>query len=161
MTTECFTVWHDVLTATNDDWIAEKCRILIILQKSKDDPKNAAHTHTLGEMQKLLIDAGDPNDRNLTIEQYFDELAFCYPKLRQPAEQTKFIPATEEALAHLYPEEIADLTQLRCPYCQQNLGAVSCSKEFDIHAAGCHRCNKLFTPNEIIQIRELQKLQAN
>lgn len=160
MTTECFTVWHDVLIATEDDWIAEKCRILMILQKSKEKQKSA-HAHTIEEMQKLLIDADDMNDRHLSVVQYLDELAFCYPKLRAPEEQNKFWPAPENAAAHIHPDTIEDLAQLHCPYCQTPLSAVLCDKEFDIYGAGCKKCKKLFTPNEIIQIRELQKLQAN
>jgi uncharacterized protein YigA (DUF484 family) len=156
MTTEEFTVWHDVLVATEDDWIAEKCRILLILEKAKANLRIQKKAWILAELQKKLLKLDDVNDDSQTVEEFMDKLAFCYPKLRIE-KQDEFIPAGPDAALHINPKRETNLAQLHCPFCKTALGAILVNKEFDIKAVGCAQCNRGFTPNELIQIRQLQK----
>jgi hypothetical protein len=163
MTTELFTAWHDVLVATNDSWIAEKTRLLLILEKSKENGK--AYQTQLARIQEFILtmDDTDKHPGLATLAEYLDHLAFCYPQLRKDNNPATFIPAGSRDALHIRPDKEPDLATLPCPYCHDGrLGSVQFpnKKGFDISTVGCLKCGKRFTPDELTQIRSLERMKA-
>jgi hypothetical protein len=153
---EYLTIWHQVLVASDDEWLAEKVRLLCLLEKARTSG-GAKLESKIVQIQDFIVKL-DEEDEGLNVNGFMKKMMFCYPQLRTNNMSKDFVAANGKADLHIHPEWILDLDRLICPYDKAPLTKLCVSSEFDIWVPGCPICQYKFTPDEIVEIRQLMKI---